>query len=184
MHASTTPETLPPAATLSRSAQMRWLGIAAGVIVGLVLIVVLIGKLTHHEPAPAPVTQDRCLSRSCARPEGGQHRLWRCPQPEPGVGRLATAASFQAAMSFSRATSLLSSAARWARRARARPFHAVSPVRVAVAALRVPRPVLAPLTRLTTQTRSAPEASSWSAWDAFSAPVRLHRPPRARAHQP
>jgi len=35
---------------------MRWLGIAAGVIVGLVLIVVLIGKLTHHEPAPAPVT--------------------------------------------------------------------------------------------------------------------------------
>ncbi len=56
MHASTTPETLSPAATLSRSAQMRWLGIAAGVIVGLVLIVVLIGKLTHHEPAPAPVT--------------------------------------------------------------------------------------------------------------------------------
>ncbi|MES3054270.1 efflux RND transporter periplasmic adaptor subunit [Sphingomonas faeni] len=56
MHASTTPETLPPAATLSRSAQLRWLGIAAGVIVGLVLIVVLIGKLTHHEPAPAPVT--------------------------------------------------------------------------------------------------------------------------------
>ncbi len=56
MHASTTPETLPPAATLSRSAQIRWLGIAAGVIVGLVLIGVLIGKLTHHEPAPAPVT--------------------------------------------------------------------------------------------------------------------------------
>ena len=56
MHASTTPETLPPTATLSRSAQMRWLGIAAGVIVGLVLIVVLIGKLTHHEPVPAPVT--------------------------------------------------------------------------------------------------------------------------------
>ncbi len=56
MHASTTPETLPPTRSLSRSAQMRWLGIAAGVIVGLVLIVVLIGKLTHHEPAPAPVT--------------------------------------------------------------------------------------------------------------------------------
>lgn len=35
---------------------MRWLGIAAGVIVGLVLIVVLIGKLTHHEPAPAPTS--------------------------------------------------------------------------------------------------------------------------------
>ncbi len=33
--------------------------------------------------------------------------------------------------------------------------------------------MLAPLTRLTTQTRSAPDASSWSAWDAFSAPVRL-----------
>ncbi|MEG8042169.1 efflux RND transporter periplasmic adaptor subunit [Sphingomonas sp. LR59] len=56
MHASTTPETLPPAAKLSRSAQLRWLGIAAGVIAGLVLIVVLIGKLTHHEPASAPVT--------------------------------------------------------------------------------------------------------------------------------
>ncbi len=56
MHASTTPETLPPTRSLSRSAQMRWLGIAAGVIVGLVLIVVLIGKLTHHEPAPAPVS--------------------------------------------------------------------------------------------------------------------------------
>ncbi len=56
MHASTTPETLPPTRSLSRSAQMRWLGIAAGVIVGLVLIVLLIGKLTHHEPAPAPVS--------------------------------------------------------------------------------------------------------------------------------
>ncbi len=56
MHASTTPETLPPTRSLSRSAQMRWLGIAAGVIVGLVLIVVLIGKLTHHEPAPAPTS--------------------------------------------------------------------------------------------------------------------------------
>jgi cobalt-zinc-cadmium efflux system membrane fusion protein len=41
---------------LSRSAQMRWLAIAAAVIVGLVLIVVMIGKLTHHEPAPVPVT--------------------------------------------------------------------------------------------------------------------------------
>ncbi len=56
MHASTTPETLPPTRALSRSAQMRWLGIAAAVIVGLVLLVVLIGKLTHHEPAPAPAT--------------------------------------------------------------------------------------------------------------------------------
>ena len=56
MHASTTPETLPPATMLSRSAQMRWLAIAAAVIVGLVLMVVMIGKLTHHEPAPAPVT--------------------------------------------------------------------------------------------------------------------------------
>ena len=33
MHASTTPEPLPPTTTPSRSAQMRWLGIAAGVIV-------------------------------------------------------------------------------------------------------------------------------------------------------
>lgn len=56
MHASTTPETLPPTRTLSRAAQLRWLGIAAGAIVAVVLLVVLIGKLTHHEAAPAPVT--------------------------------------------------------------------------------------------------------------------------------
>jgi hypothetical protein len=50
---------------------------------------------------------------------------------------------------------------------------------VAFATLCVPRPVLAPLTRLTAQARSTPEAPSLSARDVFSAPVRLRRPPRA-----
>ncbi|RXD06714.1 efflux RND transporter periplasmic adaptor subunit [Sphingomonas sp. UV9] len=56
MHATTTPDTLPPARTLSRASQLRWLGIAAGAIVAVVLLVLLIGKLTHHEAPPAPVT--------------------------------------------------------------------------------------------------------------------------------
>ncbi|MBI0476718.1 efflux RND transporter periplasmic adaptor subunit [Sphingomonas sp. MA1305] len=57
MHAAELAEPLPAATTLSRSAQLRWLGIAAAVIVGVALLIALIGKLTHHEatpPAPLP----------------------------------------------------------------------------------------------------------------------------------
>lgn len=56
MHATDTPETLPPAATLDRSTQWRWLGIAAAVLVGIVLLISLVGKLTHHEEAPPPAS--------------------------------------------------------------------------------------------------------------------------------
>ena len=56
MHATDTPETLPPATTLGRSAQWRWLGIAAAVLIGIGLLVSLIGKLTHHEEAPPPAS--------------------------------------------------------------------------------------------------------------------------------
>lgn len=56
MHATDTPETLPPATTLGRSAQWRWLGIAAAVLIGIGLLVSLIGKLTHHDEAPPPVS--------------------------------------------------------------------------------------------------------------------------------
>ncbi|PVE59664.1 efflux RND transporter periplasmic adaptor subunit [Arthrobacter sp. TPD3018] len=56
MHATDTPETLPPATTLGRSAQWRWLGITAAVLVGIGLLVSLIGKLTHHDEAAPPVS--------------------------------------------------------------------------------------------------------------------------------
>ena len=54
MHASDLPEPLPAAATLPRAAQWRWLGIAAAALVGMVLLVLLVGRLTHHEEAPPP----------------------------------------------------------------------------------------------------------------------------------
>ena len=56
MHATETAEPLPPAPTLNRSAQWRWLGIAAAVLIGLWLLVTLIGKLTHHDEAPPPAS--------------------------------------------------------------------------------------------------------------------------------
>jgi cobalt-zinc-cadmium efflux system membrane fusion protein len=56
MHATHPTETLPPSRSLSRQAQLRWLGIAAAVIVGLILLVLLIGRLTHHDPAPPATT--------------------------------------------------------------------------------------------------------------------------------
>ncbi|MGQ7474002.1 hypothetical protein ACTGYR_11235, partial [Streptococcus suis] len=56
MHASSPAEPLPPTRTLSRAQQVRWLGIVVGVLVGIAILVMLIGKLTHHEPAPPPST--------------------------------------------------------------------------------------------------------------------------------
>jgi cobalt-zinc-cadmium efflux system membrane fusion protein len=56
MHASTPAEPLPPTRTLTRPQQVRWLGIVAAVLVGIALLVLIVGKLTHHEPAPAPTT--------------------------------------------------------------------------------------------------------------------------------
>lgn len=56
MHAPTPSDTLPPTTTLARAAQIRWLVIAATVVFGIVLIVTAIGRLTHHDSAPAPVT--------------------------------------------------------------------------------------------------------------------------------
>ena len=54
MHAADESVPLPAATTLSRSAQYRWLAIAAAALVGLVVLVTLIGKLTHHETPPPP----------------------------------------------------------------------------------------------------------------------------------
>ena len=56
MHASTPAEPLPPTRTLTRPQQVRWLGIVAAVLVGIALLVLIVGKLTHHEPAPTPTT--------------------------------------------------------------------------------------------------------------------------------
>jgi hypothetical protein len=65
MHATDTPETLPPATTLGRSAQWRWLGIAAAVLVGIGLLVSLIGKLTHHDEAPPPASPASRPTQPC-----------------------------------------------------------------------------------------------------------------------
>ena len=54
MHATEHPEPLAPARSLSRPAQWRWLAIVAVVLAGIVLLIVLIGRLTHHEDAPPP----------------------------------------------------------------------------------------------------------------------------------
>lgn len=54
MHATDAPESLPDATSLPRAAQWRWLGIAAAVLVGIGLLVMLVGRLTHHEEAPPP----------------------------------------------------------------------------------------------------------------------------------
>ena len=60
MHATEHPEPLAPATTLSRPAQWRWLAVVAVALAGLVLLVMLIGRLTHHEetapPPPPPGT--------------------------------------------------------------------------------------------------------------------------------
>lgn len=56
MHAIDEHEPLAPATTLSRSAQWRWLGIAAAVLVGVALLIALLGRLTHHEEAPPPAS--------------------------------------------------------------------------------------------------------------------------------
>lgn len=56
MHAASPPDTLPPAPALSRRAQVRWLGIAAAAVVGIVLLILFVGRLTHKEPPAALVT--------------------------------------------------------------------------------------------------------------------------------
>ncbi|MEG3125015.1 efflux RND transporter periplasmic adaptor subunit [Sphingomonas sp. GB1N7] len=53
MHASSPQHPLPPTRALPRRDQLRWLVIAAGVTIGLVLLWLAIAGLTHHE-APAP----------------------------------------------------------------------------------------------------------------------------------
>lgn len=52
MHSAEAPATLPEARRLPRGAQIRWLAIVAGAVIGVVLLVSLIAKLTHHEPPP------------------------------------------------------------------------------------------------------------------------------------
>ena len=56
MHATDEHVPLAPATTLTRSAQWRWLGIAAAVLAGIALLVVLVGRLTHHDEAPPPAS--------------------------------------------------------------------------------------------------------------------------------
>ncbi|MGE7207743.1 efflux RND transporter periplasmic adaptor subunit, partial [Sphingomonas sp. NPDC019816] len=52
MHASPADETLPETRRLSSAQQWRWVAIAAAVLVGVLLLITLIGKLTHKEEAP------------------------------------------------------------------------------------------------------------------------------------
>ena len=57
MHANPADETLPETRRLSSAQQWRWVAIAAAVLVGALLLITLIGKLTHKEevpPAPPP----------------------------------------------------------------------------------------------------------------------------------
>ncbi|MET4896129.1 efflux RND transporter periplasmic adaptor subunit [Sphingomonadaceae bacterium jetA1] len=57
MHANPADETLPETRRLSSGQQWRWLGIAAAVLVGVLILISVVGKLTHKEetpPAPPP----------------------------------------------------------------------------------------------------------------------------------
>jgi cobalt-zinc-cadmium efflux system membrane fusion protein len=49
MHANPADETLPETRRLSSAQQWRWVAIAAAVLVGALLLITLIGKLTHKE---------------------------------------------------------------------------------------------------------------------------------------
>ena len=52
MHANPADETLPETRRLSSAQQWRWVAIAAAVLVGVLLLITLVGKLTHKEEAP------------------------------------------------------------------------------------------------------------------------------------
>lgn len=55
MHAAPTPS-LPPVRSLPRAAQLRWLGIAAGMALVAIVLWLLIARLTHREPPPPATT--------------------------------------------------------------------------------------------------------------------------------
>jgi cobalt-zinc-cadmium efflux system membrane fusion protein len=54
MHAADETVPLPVSTHLSRGAQYRWLAIAAAALLGIVVLVTLIGKWTHHDAVPPP----------------------------------------------------------------------------------------------------------------------------------
>ncbi|MDQ1229459.1 efflux RND transporter periplasmic adaptor subunit [Sphingomonas sp. SORGH_AS_0879] len=54
MHANPADETLPETRRLSSAQQWRWVGIAAAVLVGVLILITVIGKLTHKEEMPPP----------------------------------------------------------------------------------------------------------------------------------
>jgi cobalt-zinc-cadmium efflux system membrane fusion protein len=56
MYVSPPPQPLPPAPTLPQREQLRWLGIAAAVTAGFVLLWIAIASLLHRDPATAPAT--------------------------------------------------------------------------------------------------------------------------------
>ena len=56
MNVSPPPQPLPPAPTLTQREQLRWLGIAAAVTVGFILLWIAIASLLHRDPATAPAT--------------------------------------------------------------------------------------------------------------------------------
>ncbi|WP_394664523.1 efflux RND transporter periplasmic adaptor subunit [uncultured Sphingomonas sp.] len=54
MHVNPADETLPETRRLSSGQQWRWVGIAAAVVIGVLILITVIGKLTHKEEVPPP----------------------------------------------------------------------------------------------------------------------------------
>lgn len=54
MHVNPADETLPETRHLSSGQQWRWVGIAAAVVIGVLILITVIGKLTHKEEVPPP----------------------------------------------------------------------------------------------------------------------------------
>jgi membrane fusion protein, heavy metal efflux system len=54
MHVNPADATLPETRRLSSAQQWRWVGIAAAVLIGALILFTVIGKLTHKEETPPP----------------------------------------------------------------------------------------------------------------------------------
>ncbi len=54
MHVNPADETLPETRRLSSGQQWRWVGIAAAMVIGVLILITVIGKLTHKEEVPPP----------------------------------------------------------------------------------------------------------------------------------